>query len=77
MAETSCASGSTAAAVVLSSELRDGITEIGVGQPGGDLEVGVRKESGQVTGLSIGGPVHLEQIIGLRIPDEASACPQG
>ena len=77
VAETSCASGSTAAAVVLSSDLRDGITEIGVGQPGGDLEVGVRKESGQVTGLSIGGPVRLEQIIELRIPDEASACPQG
>lgn len=71
VAETSCASGSTAAAVVLSSDLCDGITEIGVGQPGGDLEVGVRKEAGQVTGLSIGGPVALVEIIELRMADTA------
>lgn len=71
VAETSCASGSTATAIVLSSDLRDGITEIGVGQPGGDLEVGVRKEAGQVTGLSIGGPVALVEIIELRIEAEA------
>lgn len=67
IAETSCASGSTAAAVVLASELRDGITEIGVGQPGGDLEVGVRKEAGRVTGLSIGGPVSLTEVIELCV----------
>lgn len=71
VAETSCASGSTAAAIVLSADLLDGITEIGVGQPGGDLEVGVRKEAGQVTGLSIGGPIRLEQIIELRMADQA------
>lgn len=70
VAETSCASGSTAAAVVLAADLRDGITEIGVGQPGGDLEVGVRKEAGQVTGLSIGGPVALVEMIELRMADE-------
>lgn len=71
VAETSCASGSTAAAIVLSAELCDGITEIGVGQPGGDLEVGVRKEAGRVTGLSIGGAVTLVEIIELRIADAA------
>ena len=51
----------------------DGITEIGVGQPGGDLEVGVRKESGQVTGLSIGGPVRLAQTLTVTLPDTADA----
>lgn len=71
VAETSCASGSTATAVVLATSLHDGITEIGIGQPGGDLEVGVRKEAGRVTGLSIGGPIHLERIMELRAEDEA------
>lgn len=71
VAETSCASGSTAAAIVSSEDLHDGITEIGVGQPGGDLEVGVRKEFGCVTGLSIGGPVALVEVIELRMADEA------
>lgn len=74
VAETSCASGSTAVAVVLSEALRDGITEIGVGQPGGDLEAGVRREAGRVTGLSIGGPVTLVEIIELRMADAALAA---
>lgn len=65
VAESSCASGSTAAAIILAQELRDGIMEIGIGQPGGDLEVGVCKHDGAVTGLSIGGPVRLERIAAL------------
>lgn len=40
VAENSCASGSVATAVVLTADFADGITEIGIGQPGGTLEVG-------------------------------------
>ncbi len=63
VAETSCASGSVATAVVLTADFADGITEIGIGQPGGTLEVGVQRAHGAVTGLSIGGPVRLAQTL--------------
>lgn len=67
VAETSCASGSTAAAVVLAEGEADGISEFSIAQPGGTLEVGVRREGGRVTGLSLGGPVELEEVLKLRI----------
>lgn len=73
VAETSCASGSVAAAVVLTADFADGITEIGIGQPGGTLEVGVQRTHGAVTGLSIGGPVRLAQTLTVTLTDAAAA----
>ena len=73
VAETSCASGSVAAAVVLTADFADGITEIGIGQPSGTLEVGVQRTHGAVTGLSIGGPVRLAQTLTVTLTDAAAA----
>lgn len=73
VAENSCASGSVAAAVVLTADFADGITEIGIGQPGGTLEVGVQRTDGAVTGLSIGGAVHLTQTLTVTLPGPADA----
>ena len=73
VAENSCASGSVAAAVVLTADFADGITEIGIGQPGGTLEVGVQRTDGAVTGLSIGGAVRLTQTLTVTLPGAAAA----
>ena len=73
VAENSCASGSVATAVVLTADFADGITEIGIGQPGGTLEVGVQRTHGAVTGLSIGGPVRLAQTLTVTLTDAAAA----
>ena len=48
-----------AAAMVLHQDLENGTMESTIGQPGGILEIGMRKENGKVTGLSAGGPVVL------------------
>lgn len=71
--ENSCASGSVATAVVLTADFADGITEIGIGQPGGTLEVGVQRTDGAVTGLSIGGAVRLTQTLTVTLPGPAAA----
>lgn len=73
IAENSCASGSVATAVVLTADFADGITEIGIGQPGGTLEVGVQRTDGAVTGLSIGGAVRLTQTLTVTLPGAAVA----
>ena len=73
VAENSCASGSVATAVVLTADFADGITEIGIGQPGGTLEVGVQRTDGAVTGLSIGGAVRLTQMLTVTLPGPAAA----
>lgn len=73
VAENSCASGSVATAVVLTADFADGITEIGIGQPGGTLEVGVQRADGAVTGLSIGGAVRLTQTLSVTLPESAAA----
>ena len=73
VAENSCASGSVAAAVVLTADFADGITEIGIGQPGGTLEVGVQRADGAATGLSIGGAVRLTQTLTVTLPGAAAA----
>lgn len=72
VAENSCASGSVATAVVLTADFADGITEIGIGQPGGTLEVGVQRTDGAVTGLSIGGAVRLTQTLTVTLPGPAA-----
>lgn len=73
VAENSCASGSVATAVVLTADFADGITEIGIGQPGGTLEVGVQRTDGAVTGLSIGGAVRLTQTLTVTLPGPSAA----
>ena len=62
-----------ATAVVLTADFADGITEIGIGQPGGTLEVGVQRTDGAVTGLSIGGAVRLTQTLTVTLPGPAAA----
>ena len=51
------AEAAAAAAMVLHSDLMDGTMESTIGQPGGVLEIGLRKQDGAVMGLSAGGPV--------------------
>lgn len=53
------ADGAACAAMVLHRDLENGTMESTVGQPGGILEIGMRKENGRVTGLSAGGPVEV------------------
>lgn len=50
-----------AAAMVLHQDLENGTMESTIGQPGGILEIGMRKEHGKVTGLSAGGPVEMQK----------------
>lgn len=51
--------GAAAAAMYLHRDLEQGTMEVTIEQPGGVLEIGMRKESGKVTGLSAGGPVEV------------------
>lgn len=54
------AEAAAAAAMVLHRDLTDGTMESTIGQPGGILEIGLRKQNGAVTGLSAGGPVEMK-----------------
>jgi diaminopimelate epimerase len=56
--ESSCGSGSAALGIWLARELPDGEERLALRQPGGVIEVRVNKRDGEVTGVSIGGPVH-------------------
>jgi diaminopimelate epimerase len=60
--ESSCGSGSAALAVWLSRELRDVERRYEVVQPGGTIEVRVGRRGGEITGISIGGPVGLRDV---------------
>lgn len=53
------AEGAAAAAMVLHRDLETGTMESTIEQPGGILEIGLRKEQGRVLGLSAGGPVEV------------------
>jgi diaminopimelate epimerase len=57
--ESSCGSGSAALAVWLTQGRGDGERTCAVRQPGGIIEVKVRRRDGKVQGIVIGGPVHL------------------
>jgi diaminopimelate epimerase len=57
--ESSCGSGSAALGCWLSRNLLDGQWRGEVKQPGGNIEVRVRKESGIIGGISIGGFVDI------------------
>jgi hypothetical protein len=49
-----------AAAMVLHRDLSDGTMEQTIGQRGGILEIGLRKQGGMLIGLSAGGPVEVK-----------------
>ncbi|MDR2742150.1 MAG: hypothetical protein LBB98_08380 [Treponema sp.] len=57
--ESSCGSGSAALAVWETRNSGDGESRLEVRQPGGVIEAAVRRKSGEITGVSIGGPVAL------------------
>jgi diaminopimelate epimerase len=57
--ESSCGSGSAALGVWLTRGLPDGEERLALSQPGGVIAVRVQKRGGNVTGVSIGGPVKL------------------
>ena len=58
--ESSCASGSAAAAALLSREAPDGDWVYPLAQPGGVILASARREAGRLTGLAIAGEVTLE-----------------
>ncbi len=58
--ESSCASGSTAAAVWRCRELGDGVRQFRFSQPGGVIAGEVEKRDGRTVRVTIGGPVALE-----------------
>lgn len=66
--ESSCASGSTAAALVLASDLPDGEYAFDIRQPGGIIEVGVTKSGGVFAELSIGGRVTIDEERSVELP---------
>ena len=55
------AEGAAAAAAVLHRDMITGTMESTIDQPGGLLEIGLRKERGNVLGLSAGGPVEVRE----------------
>jgi hypothetical protein len=57
--ESSCGSGSAALAVWKTQERGDGEAVCAVRQPGGLIEVQVRRQGGGIRGIRIGGPVSL------------------
>ena len=58
--ESSCASGSAAAAAILSRAQPDGESVWPLRQPGGVILASARREDGRLTELAISGPVGLE-----------------
>ena len=69
--ESSCASGSTAAAVWRCRELGDGVRQFRFSQPGGVIAGGVEKRGGRTVRGTIGGPVALEAPRWVELPDAA------
>jgi diaminopimelate epimerase len=57
--ESSCGSGSAALAAWKAAELHDGEYRYDAAQPGGIIEVRVSKRAGEISGITIGGPVGL------------------
>jgi len=65
--ENSCASGSTASALVMASDLPDGEYKINVQQPGGTIEVGITKSGGGFESLTIGGMVSIDGEVSVEL----------
>ena len=65
--ESSCASGSTAAAVWLARDLAEGARPFRFPQPGGVIAGMVEKTAGRVLRVTVGGPVGLEEPLALSL----------
>ena len=59
--ESSCASGSAAAAACLAMQSEETNVQFSLRQPGGTIEAEVATEKGRIVSLSIGGTVHLDE----------------
>ena len=59
--ESSCASGSMAAAVYLSREEKEGVFAYTLFQPGGRIRGEVRKKDGRILRCTLGGPVKISE----------------
>ena len=68
--ESSCASGSAAAAALLSREAPDGDWVYPLAQPGGVILASARREAGRLTGLAIAGEVTLEPPFRVLLSEE-------
>lgn len=66
--ESSCGSGSTAWAWYLSQGAPDGEYAYLLHQPGGMIQVRVRRVGGAATGITMGGKVTLSQALSLEVP---------
>lgn len=65
--ESSCASGSMAAAVYLSREEKDGIFTYTLRQPGGEICTEVHKKAGEILRCTLGGPVKISEEIEIEL----------
>ena len=66
--ESSCGSGSVAAAAWLGRELGDGVHRFVFRQPGGEIKAEIRREKGNTTAARMGGPVVLEEVLTVELP---------
>ena len=67
--ESSCGSGSMAAAVYLSQREGDGEYFYTLYQPGGEIRAAVSKKTGEIVRCTMGGPVCISQEMELEIED--------
>ena len=67
--ESSCGSGSMAAAVYLSQREGDGEYFYTLYQPGGEIRAAVSKKTGEIVRCTMGGPVRISQEMELEIED--------
>ena len=68
--ESSCASGSAAAAALMSREAPDGDWVYPLAQPGGVILASARREAGRLAALAISGEVALEAPLRVRLAED-------
>lgn len=68
--ESSCGSGSMAAAVYLSKEEKDGVFAYNLYQPGGTICGKVYKEGGRILRCALGGPVQLSEEMEIELGED-------
>ena len=68
--ESSCGSGSMAAAVYLSREEKEGTCTYTLLQPGGEIRAAVYKKEGEIFRCTMGGPVRMSQELEIELGDE-------
>ena len=68
--ESSCASGSMAAAVYLSREEKNGIFTYTLRQPGGEICAEVHKKDGEILRCTLGGPVKISEEMEIELENK-------